>query len=65
MGLIWEKQWKWNEVAGKAANFAMAQRVRLQFSRGAMGRAPILAWHSGQGLRWANQATCTMPLSCG
>ena len=29
MGLVWEKLWKWNEVVGKAANFAMAHWARL------------------------------------
>ena len=51
MGIIWVKQWKRNEVVGKAANFAMVQQARLQSHCSTMGRAPILAWHIGQGLR--------------
>ena len=49
MGLVWVKLWKWIEVVGKAAkfamaqwaghNFAMVQWVGLLFQRGIMGRA--------------------------
>ena len=32
MGLGWEKQWKWTEVAGKATKFTVAQRAGRNFA---------------------------------
>ena len=38
MGLVWEKQWKWNKVTDKAANFTKVQWARLQFCCSMAGR---------------------------
>ena len=61
MGLIWEKLWKWTEVAGKAAKFAHGAVGRPQFCRRCNGQGSYFnAQCNGQGLRWASQATCAM-----
>ena len=47
MGFIWEKQWKWNQVAGKAAKFAMVQQ--LGCNSAAVQWARLLFWHGVAG----------------
>ena len=47
MGLIWVKLWKWTEVAGKAAKFAVVQQAAHNFATAQW--AGLLSWHGAMG----------------